>query len=151
MFFQLPWLPELLLRARGYRAVGEAMRRTSVNRERFPDEALAVFRNAAAQPGALTGMLNYYRAFVRGGGSGRQKKLGTPVIETPTLMLWGEEDVALTKATTYGTDAYVSDLTLRYLPGVSHWVQQDDPETVNRMLKAWLSGEPVPEKGDGRH
>jgi pimeloyl-ACP methyl ester carboxylesterase len=150
MFFQLPWLPEMLLRARGYRAVGEAMRRTSVNRERFPDEALAVFRNAAAQPGALTGMLNYYRAFVRGG-SGRQKELGTPVIETPTLMLWGEEDVALTKATTYGTDAYVSDLTLRYLPGVSHWVQQDDPETVNRMLKAWLSGEPVPEKGDGRH
>jgi pimeloyl-ACP methyl ester carboxylesterase len=147
MFFQLPWLPEALLRARGCRAVGDAMRRTSVNRERFPDEALAVFREAASQPGALTGMLNYYRAFVRGGGAARQKKLGSPVIDTPTLMIWGEQDVALTKATTSGTDAYVSDLTLRYLPDASHWVQQDDPDSVNRMLAAWLGGEPVPEVG----
>jgi pimeloyl-ACP methyl ester carboxylesterase len=149
MFFQLPWLPEALLRSRGYRAVGEAMRRTSVNPERFPDEAMAVCRDAASQPGALTGMLNYYRAFVRGGGSARQKRLGTPVIDTPTLMIWGEQDVALTKATTYGTDAYVSDLTLRYLPDASHWVQQDEPDAVNGLLAAWLGGEPVPEVGAG--
>jgi len=147
LFFQLPWLPEALLRAHDHRAIGEMMRRTSSRPERFPDEALAVFRRAAARPGALTGMLNYYRAFIRGGGAARQRKLGTPVIDTPTLMLWGEEDVALTKQTTYGTDAYVSDLTLRYLPRVSHWVQQDDPDTVNRMLAAWLAGETVPEAG----
>jgi len=149
MLFQLPRLPEALLRARDFRAVGEAMRSSSVNRERFPGEALAIFRRAAAQPGAITGMLNYYRAFIRGGGAARQKKLGAPIIETPTLMIWGERDVALTKATTYGTEAYVSDLTLRYLPDVSHWVQQDDPDTVGRMLRAWLSGEPVPEAGGG--
>jgi len=149
MFFQLPRLPEALLRARDFRAVGEAMRSSSANRERFPDEALAIFRRAAAQPGAITGMLNYYRAFIRGGGAARQKKLGAPIIETPTLMIWGERDVALTKATTYGTEAYVSDLTLRYLPDASHWVQQDDPDTVGRMLRAWLSGEPVPEAGGG--
>jgi pimeloyl-ACP methyl ester carboxylesterase len=34
----------------------------------------------------------------------------------------------------------VADLTLRYLPGVSHWVQQDDPEAVNAILEAWLTG-----------
>ena len=51
--------------------------------------------------------------------------------------------VALCKETTYGTDAYVRDFTLRYLPEVSHWVQQDDPDTVNAMLEAWLTGEPV--------
>jgi len=149
MFFQLPWLPEVLLRARDFRAVGEAMRRTCANPERFPDAALAVFRRAAAHPGAITGMLNYYRAFVRGGGATRQKKLGAPIIETPTLMIWGERDVALTKETTYGTEAYVADLTLRYLPDASHWVQQDDPDTVGRMLRAWLGGEPVPEAGGG--
>jgi pimeloyl-ACP methyl ester carboxylesterase len=60
-------------------------------------------------------------------------------------MIWGEEDVALSVETTQGTDAWVSDLTQRFLPQVSHWVQQDDPETVNRMLTAWLRGEPVPE------
>ena len=49
---------------------------------------------------------------------------------------------------THGTDAWVSDLTLRYLPDASHWVQQDEPETVNAMLSAWLRGEPVPEASD---
>src|SRR6185436_12797888 len=93
----------------------------------------------------LTAMLNYYRAFVRGGGGSRQRALGFPVIDTPTLLIWGEEDVALTKETTYGTDRYVPNLTVRYLPGVSHWVQQEAPETVNAMLEAWLTGQPVPE------
>ena len=59
-------------------------------------------------------------------------------------MIWGENDVALTKETTYGTERYVSDLTIRYLPGVSHWVQQEAPEVVNPMIKAFLLGETVP-------
>ncbi len=49
------------------------------------------------------------------------------------------------KETTFGTEAFVRDLTLRYLPGVSHWVQQDAPDTVNAMLEAWLMSRPVPE------
>jgi hypothetical protein len=60
-------------------------------------------------------------------------------------MVWGEEDVALTKETTYGTDAFVDDLTIRYLPRVSHWVQQDAPLAVNAMMRAFLEGRPVPE------
>jgi pimeloyl-ACP methyl ester carboxylesterase len=38
----------------------------------------------------------------------------------------------------------VKDLTVRYLPGISHWVQQDAPEEVNAILGAWLDGAPVP-------
>jgi pimeloyl-ACP methyl ester carboxylesterase len=63
-------------------------------------------------------------------------------------MVWGEEDTALGKATTVGTDQYVRDLTLRYLPGVSHWVQQEAPERVNAMIEAWIKGEPVPIEGE---
>lgn len=145
LFFQIPGLPERLLGRDGARPVAEAIRRSARDRSRFPDELLEVYRRAAAEPGALTAMLNWYRAFVRGGGAARQRRLGYPVIETPTLMLWGEEDVALTKATTYGTEHHVRDLTLRYLPGVSHWVQQEAPETVNELLEAWLTGRAVPE------
>ncbi|MBW1686054.1 MAG: alpha/beta hydrolase [Deltaproteobacteria bacterium] len=144
LFFQLPWLPEKLLGARGAQAIGDMLRRTSCHPERLSDEDLEVFRKAAAQPGALTAMLNYYRMLVRGPGARRQHALGYPVIDTPTLMIWGEEDVALSKETTHGTERYVADLTLRYLPGVSHWVQQDDPEAVNAILEAWLSGQPLP-------
>lgn len=144
-FFQIPWLPDRLLAAQGARAVGQAILRSCCDPSRFPDDVLDVYRRSAAQPGATTAMLNYYRAIVRGGGGGRQNKLGFPVIETPTLMLWGEEDVALAKETTFGTEKYVRDLTLRYLPGVSHWVQQEAPESVNAMLEAWLEGRAVPE------
>jgi pimeloyl-ACP methyl ester carboxylesterase len=143
-FFQIPKLPELLLRAGGCRAVGEAIRSNITHKERISDADLAVFRESAAQPGALTGMLNYYRAFLRGGAR-RQRALGGEIIDTPTLMLWGEQDIALAVETTEGTDAWVTDLTLRILPELSHWVQQDDPETVNRLLATWLRNEPVPE------
>ena len=148
-FFQIPRLPEALLRARNYRAIADAFRNMAIDKRRFPDEVLDVYRRNAAHPGALTAMINYYRAMMRGGAA-RQQALGFPLIETPTLMIWGEEDIALGKETTYGTEAHVRDLTLRYLPRVSHWVQQEAPEIVNAMLEAWLSGQRVPEAADLR-
>lgn len=143
-FFQIPWLPERLLSARGGRLLGEAFA-SARHPEHISEEARRVYREAASTPAAVKAMLDYYRALVLGGGGRRQHRLGYPPIETPTLMLWGEQDVALTKAVTFGTDAFVKDLTLRYLPDASHWVQQDQPELVNAMLEAWLAGEPVPE------
>jgi pimeloyl-ACP methyl ester carboxylesterase len=144
-FFQIPRLPEWLLARNDCRAIGEAFRRVAVDKSRFPDEVLEVYRRNAAIPGALTAMINWYRGLLRGGSMRRQRRLGYPVIETPTLMIWGEVDPALGKETTVHTDRFVSDLTLRYLPGVSHWVQQEAPETVNAMLEAWLHGNPVPQ------
>jgi pimeloyl-ACP methyl ester carboxylesterase len=143
-FFQIPGLPERLLSAGGGKRIGRAIQRTACHPERFPDEVLAAYSEAASTPEALRAMLNYYRALVRSKGAKRQRKLGSPRIDIPTLMLWGEEDVALTRAASLVGEQYVSDLTMRRLPGVSHWVQQDDPETVNAMLSAWLRGESVP-------
>ncbi len=145
-FFQIPWLPEKLLRASGAKAVGDAFTGMAVDTSRFPSEVTGVYRQAALLPGAMRSMVNYYRAAVRGSRSSSSEEL--PVIATPTLMLWGLEDTALSKETTDGTDEHVTDLTLRFLPGVSHWVQQEAPETVNAMLLAWLADEPVPEAAD---
>ncbi|HEY2678512.1 MAG TPA: alpha/beta hydrolase [Steroidobacteraceae bacterium] len=141
-FFQLPRIPEWALGRNGCAAIGQAFRGMAVDKSRFPPEVLQVYQNSAAQPGALTAMLNYYRALIRG--LRRARRRGTPRIETPTLMLWGEVDTALGKELTYGTDAFVSNLTLRYLPNVSHWVQQEAPESVNGMIEAWLGGTSVP-------
>ncbi|MET0908128.1 MAG: alpha/beta hydrolase [Ilumatobacteraceae bacterium] len=145
-FFQIPRLPEKLLCAREAKAVGDAFEKSATDKSRFPPEVTAVYREAALRPGAMRSMLNYYRALVRGVRKTASEE--TPVIEVPTLMLWGVQDVALSKETTDGTDQYVSDLTLRFLPDASHWVQQDAPEIVNAMLLAWLAGEPVPEAAD---
>lgn len=145
-FFQLPWLPEYVLRRQGAAAVGRAFADMAIDKTRFPAAVTDEYRRNALEPGALTAMVNYYRAAFRAGERAMNPAPGT--VDVPTLMLWGEEDSALSKATTLGTDRYVRDLTLRYLPGVSHWVQQEAPERVNAMLEAWLTGRPVPIEGE---
>ncbi len=127
--------------------ITDAFINMAVDKSRFPDDVLDVYRRNALRPDGLKCMVNYYRALVRGGGALRQVKQGFPKITTPTLMIWGEEDAALEKGTTFGTEEYVEDFTIRYLPNVSHWVQQEAPETVNAMIDAWLSGNPVPQAG----
>jgi pimeloyl-ACP methyl ester carboxylesterase len=133
-FFQLPWLPEWFFRRKGAAAIEAAFRGMAIDKSRFPDDVLDVYKQNVLQPGGITAMLNWYRAAGRGFGS-----LGTDaIIETPALLIWGEEDSALGKETTFGTDRYVKELTVRYLPGVSHWVQQEAPEAVNQILEEWL-------------
>ena len=116
-----------------------AFREMAVHKENFPEEVLDVYRRAALQPGALTAMLNYYRALLSGGGARRQRSLGFPLIEVPTLVIWGERDTALGVETLEGTAEFIPNLTLHRLPDASHWVQQDTPEQVNSLLRAWLS------------
>jgi pimeloyl-ACP methyl ester carboxylesterase len=145
-FFQIPKLPEWVLTRKEAKGIGDAFTRSAVDASRFPPRVVDEYRHAALREGAMTAMLNYYRAAVRGARKSRREEL--PVIDTPTLMIWGEEDVALSKETTEGTGDHVEHLTLRFLPGVSHWVQQEAPETVNAMLGAWLDGQPVPEAAD---
>jgi len=142
-FFQIPWLPEFVLGRKRAQPVADLFYNSCVDKAMFPVEVREVYRRNASQPGALTAMINYYRSLIRNGRKLASQPLST--IETPTLMIWGEEDVALTKETTYGTDKYVKDFRIRYLPGVSHWVQQEAPQTVNAMIKAFLNGDEVPE------
>jgi pimeloyl-ACP methyl ester carboxylesterase len=141
-FFQIPWLPEYLLGRNKAQGIADLFYESAVDKSRFPVEVREVFRKNAAQPGAQTAMINYYRGLLRD----RSRLAGQdyPSIETPTLMIWGEEDVALSKESTYGTDEFVEDFTIRYLPGVSHWVQQEAPEAVNAMISAFLRGKEVP-------
>jgi pimeloyl-ACP methyl ester carboxylesterase len=110
----------------------------AVHKENFPDEVLDVYRKAALQPGALTAMINYYRALVSGGGNRRQRSLGYPKLDTKTLIVWGEQDTALDITTLDGTEEYVTNLSIHRLPDASHWVQQDAPEQVNEILRRWL-------------
>jgi pimeloyl-ACP methyl ester carboxylesterase len=133
-FFQIPVLPERWLAANGAAVVERMFRGMAVNKSRFPREVTAVYCRNALEPGALTAMVNYYRAIFRYPRRGRRGK----ILETPALMIWGEADTALGKELTFGTDRLVRDFTLHYLP-VSHWVQQEAPEQVNALLSDWLT------------
>lgn len=135
-FFQLPWLPERLLGRRGAAPIGRVFRSSAVNKELFTDSEVAPYRAAASRPGALRAMLNYYRALLR-----RRDiaSVGDGVVHVPTLMLWGEQDVAIDIHVLDDTGRYVPDLTLRRFPHASHWVQQDIPAEINAALEAWLA------------
>jgi pimeloyl-ACP methyl ester carboxylesterase len=135
-FFQLPFLPEAMLGARGARAIGQAFRGMAVDKSAFPREVLAHYQDNASKPGALTAMVNYYRAnFLT-----LASQHASPPIDVPVLMIWGEEDTALGLELTEGYGPYVNDFTLARLPGVSHWVQQEAPAQVNARLLQWLAG-----------
>lgn len=134
-FFQAPWLPEQMLLAQDARAIRQSFVGMAVDKDRFPKAVLDRYAADAQRPGAMRGMINWYRAAVRYPGALSQD---WPVIDTPTLIIWGEADTALGLETLEGTEAYVSNLTIRRLPDVSHWVQQEAPETVNAILTGWL-------------
>jgi pimeloyl-ACP methyl ester carboxylesterase len=142
-FFQIPWLPEFLLRLNHGVAVARMFAGSSGHPHFVSAEVLKSYRDNVSQPGAAKAMINWYRDFARGGFR-RQLKAGFPKIETRTLVIWGLDDVALDPITLHGTESYVTDYTLRTLPGISHWVQQEAPDAVNEMILAFLHKEPVP-------
>ncbi len=135
-FFQLPRVPERAMRANDARAIRRAFHDMAIDKTNFTPDVLDHYARNAQRPGAMTGMINWYRAALRLRG-----KLAGPwdVIETPTLIVWGEEDAALGIELLDGAEAYVRDLTIERLPGVSHWVQQEAPQKVNAILTGWLS------------
>ncbi len=132
--FQLPLLPELALQAGDYWLIEQMLQGMAIDKTAFSEADLQAYKAAAAKPGALTAMINYYRALVLSG----QWRQSWGVLEVPTLMIWGEDDAALGKELSFGTEDYVSNLRLRYIPQCSHWVQQDRPHQVNALMREFL-------------
>lgn len=135
-FFQLPWLPEALFRANDYALIERIFRDDAVRKDAFSDEDIQAFKDAIAKPGALSAALNWYRRLRRSAGW----LLDTPMrVEVPTLLIWGQQDRALGVELTYGTERYVEDLHICYVTRCSHWVQQEQPDLVNRYMLDFLA------------
>jgi epoxide hydrolase 4 len=80
-------------------------------------------------------MLNYYRNIFQQ----RSLNKNWSILEVPTLMIWGEQDTALGKELTYGTQEYVRNLQIKYIPNSGHWVQQEQPEVVTEYMREFLA------------
>jgi len=133
LFFQLPWLPESQLALARGGALKRILKGQSKN---FSPEVLDLYARNISKPGAAEAMINYYRA-----NAFALAAPGQPIdkIDVPTLMIWGENDVALDLALTEGNEEFVQDFTLKRLPGVSHWVQEDASPEVNATIAEWLA------------
>lgn len=135
LFFQLPRLPEALLRAGDFKRLANALVNTS-RPGAFTPADLATYRAAWAQPGALTGMLNWYRALrlgaptPRGDGSGR--------ITIPVRLMWGDRDHALESAMAGQAIARCDKGEVFHFPDATHWLPREEPERVAALLLGFL-------------
>src|ERR1051326_7368085 len=132
-FFQLPWLPEAVLASNTARFLERGMRGSAVRKSAISDDDLRVYTQALSQPGALTATINYYRAVAR---SGRHLPLKT--ITMPTLLIWGEEDIALGNDLVPGTERYVPNLRVHRIANCGHWVQQEATDEVLQTMVEFL-------------
>ena len=133
LFFQLPWLPEAVLRAGDFRRLAHALVTTS-RPGTFTPADLEVYRAAWRQPGALAGMLAWYRAVRLGSGS---PHVPGPVA-VPIRLLWGDRDQALEPALAEASIARCSAGEVFHLPDATHWLQHEEPERVNALLLEFL-------------
>lgn len=133
--FQIPNIPEILLQVNDYQAIANIFTASATNKSAFTPADLEAYKDAAAKRGALTAMLNYYRHT-------RLNLLEQPwgTLNIPTLMIWGENDIALGQELTYGTEAYVPDIRIHMIANSGHWVQQEQPQLVNQSLREFFSG-----------
>lgn len=110
----------------------------------FTEEDKKEYLKAWAQPGAITGGLNYYRAAKLGPPAAGAKaedlpKLPSLDVKVPTLVIWGEKDTALLVGNLDGLDKFVPNLTIKRIPNGSHWVVHEEPETINKMIRDFVS------------
>jgi len=144
-FFQLPWLPEAFCRAGYFARFDQTLGRDPIRPGAFSPEDIRHYKRALAQPGVLTAAINYYRAAFRR--SNHADPRLTKPIEVPTLVIWGERDRYLGLELLSGLEGFVPNLRLERLPDASHWVQNDAPEEVNRLLLEFIPG-PIPASRD---
>ena len=131
-FFQPPALPEHHARARQWRFFKRFLRDA---RPRYTAAELDRYVEAWSQPGAVTGMIDYYRAAVRLG-----SKQALRPISAPTLVIWGQRDRYLGRKLAEPHPEDVPNLDrVERLPNASHWVHHDEAERVNELLVDFLA------------
>ena len=133
-FFQLPKMPEFVLGKNNFENMVKILERTS-RKGTFTEQDFEKYREAWAQPGALTGMINWYRSSVRMMFVKRQ----SPRISVPTKLIWGMRDKALSDVMAQPSIDYCDYGELAFIENASHWVQHEEPAQVNRLILDFLN------------
>jgi epoxide hydrolase 4 len=129
-FFQIPKLPEHLIARDDFSFAKRSLRADS--KGSFTDEDLERYVEAWSQPGALTGMINYYRAMMR---RSPKKTMATmKKIDAKTLVIWGMRDRHIGSELAEPPREWVPDVRVERIAQATHWVQHDASERVNELL-----------------
>jgi len=125
--FQVPFVPELLLRAGGHAMLRRTLETTS-RPGAFDPALLHDYEAQWAQPHALASMLHWYRAIAF--------EPPTPArpIDIPATVLWGEQDRFLERGLADAALALCRKGELVAFPQATHWLHHEEPDEVNRQL-----------------
>lgn len=127
---RLPRLPEFMIRAQNYRALARAQEPAELG-----SAELDRLREDWSRPGALTGMVNWYRAFLR-----KQLPAASSfVIAVPTLIIWGDLDAYGRPELADRSARLCKSSRVVHVADATHWVHHEQPERVGALLEEFLS------------
>src|SRR5687768_1272911 len=132
-FFQVSRLPERLLSLRGFAPLQRLMTRSAAPGI-FSADDLSAYRQAWSQPGALTAMVNWYRAL-------RNFRAGSIDLRVrqKTLILWGDRDRFLAFGLAEASARFCDDARIIRVERASHWLQHERPRRVTAEILAFLA------------
>ena len=130
--FQIPRWPEARLLARDGAVLRRALAETS-RKGTFTRAELDRYVEAWTRPGAMTAMLNWYRALVR------LPLREAPRVRAPALVIWGRRDHALQPGLAEASLDLCADGRILWLPDATHWVQHEEAARVNAALVGFLA------------
>jgi len=129
--FQMPYLPELYFKTEDL----EVFRDMFENK--ISEEELEGYKNNWSRKGAFTPPIDYYRNVLKARDLLKPEKL--PKITSPVQIIWGENDLALERDLAEMCRPFVESLKIHYIPNANHFVQQDKPDEVNRVIEEFLN------------
>ncbi|WP_286058838.1 alpha/beta fold hydrolase [Bacillus mojavensis] len=132
-FFQLPDKPEAALKENNYEKLDKAIG-LSDRPELFSSEDIKKYKEAWKQPGALTSMLNWYRALRKGSLTENPREYHT----APYRMIWGMEDRFLSRKLAKETASRCPNGHLIFVDEASHWISHEKPAIVNQLILEYL-------------
>jgi len=139
--FQVPKWPEWWLSRHNFQPLVQSLLASS-QPGTFGPADFEAYRRAWAVAGSLRAMIHWYRAALRYGFPSPRPTDWR--VSVPVLILWGEEDRFLMREMATESLAFCSQGRAILFPGVSHWIQHEEPSRVARELIAHFSGSTPP-------
>jgi pimeloyl-ACP methyl ester carboxylesterase len=138
LFFQIPRLPEYILKLNDYAVLENALKNSTAEKGVFTDEDIAEYKKNWKEPFALTAMINYYRANLLKGFA--RTAAAAKKIKVPTVFIYGEQDRAILRETVKGVgDAIDAPFEEFHIPTSGHWAQQEAADAVTEILREFLA------------
>jgi pimeloyl-ACP methyl ester carboxylesterase len=125
-FYQVPKLPEWLLTRNDMANMVDSLEITS-NPGTFDDDTIACYKAAWRHTG-IEPRIHWYRGFRR------SDSPPNDTVTRPTLLCWGNDDIALVPSMAKQSIDYCEDGRLRMFPGASHWVHHEREEVTDLLL-----------------